>query len=879
MATLPTGTLTLLFSDIEGSTALLHRLGRRWAEALSAQRIILRAAFEAHDGVEMGTEGDSFFVVFRSARHAVAAAIEAQRGLQAHPWPDGVTLRVRMGIHTGEPQRHEDGYIGEDVHRAARIGSTAGGGQIVLSAATQRLITDLTGVTLRDLGRHRLKDLPGDERLFDVVVAGLITEFPPLRSLGQVTALPTWTTRLIGREREIGKVLELIGDPGCRLVTVTGAGGSGKTRLVTAAAAARQSAHPDGVYFVELTAARDVTSTWFEIAEALDVGDGVTTDLAAAVLDRLADRSVLLVLDNLEQIVGIDAVVSALLGASATIKVLASSRRPVLLIGEREFPLTPLAVPTSSEHETIIKSPAVEMFTRLAQLTRPNFELTRGNSEAVAALCRRLDGLPLALELAAAQSRLLGPSALLSRIDGHLGSAFAAADRPPRQRTLDDVIAWSYGLLGDTDQAIFRLLSVFERGADLDAIAAVAPAGDVDPLEAIGRLAQASVVRIDEGTDGEPRISMLQTIRSFGRARLNETGERAGAQMRHLIWCTNAVEQTVPLLYGPRRTVALDRLGDLDDDVRAALHFALDATAPPDADRLASGHQLLITVTTRYWYRFGNVAEARRWQEQALAAGGNDSEARIGLLFGLGISVLIQSELSPAIDLLTRSLDMSRRLEDNGWQARILNALAVARRQAGDFSESMTMLRQCLAIAQRDGNDEIKSKALGNLSVLYYDLGDFELAAQAAEESMRINDGRGDDWAVAIDRVNFLAATLRTKGAAAALAQLVEWTPAMVAFGETELMIDLVETAGAIAAELGKPRAAAQLLAVADARRITAGMPRTQAETGRVEAWVAAARQGLSEDDWRHTYQSLEADTPDSVARIINSMALPAHIT
>jgi predicted ATPase/class 3 adenylate cyclase len=844
------GTVTLLFSDIEGSTVLLRRLGSRWGEALSAQRAILRAAFAAHNGTEMGTEGDSFFVVFGSARDAVGAAIAGQRGLYEHEWPDGVELRVRMGIHTGEPIRHEDGYIGEDVHRAARIGSTANGGQIVLSAATRRLLGEFPDAALRDLGHHRLKDLPGTDQLFDVQVPGLVDDFPALRSLGRAAALPTWTTPLVGRDADLQQVLELITEPATRLVTLTGPGGCGKTRLAIAAAAAVEPSY-GGVYFVGLSAVTDTDTMWTVIGQSLDVG-------ADEIVTQLRDRRALLVLDNLEQIPAADHVVSALLSGAPGIDVLAASRRPLLLVGEREFPLQPLELPRSVDFDDIVRSPAVTMFARQAMQARPSFRVTPDNHAAVAELCRRLDGLPLALELAAAQIRLLGPSALLARVDGRLGTDFAAADRPSRQRTLHDLIAWSYNLLTEPEKLVLRRLSVFTGSVDMNAISSVAGADSTDVLAG---LVNASMVRVTEGADGEPRIGMLETIRRFAGERLDEAGD--DTRMRHLAWCLDTVERTVPMLRGNLHTVALDRLHAIDDEIRAALRFALQ---PGDRDRIESGQQLLITVTTQYWYLFGNVAEARMWQERALAA---SDQPNVGLLYGLGISMLQQNVLSESIELFGRALDMARRLDDREWQARILNVMAVVRRQAGEFTESMELLNSSIAISREIGNSELEAKSLGNLVVLYHDLGDYPHAVRAAEESLRVNTARGDNWAVAVDRVNYVAAILKAEGAAAAAARLAEWLPAILALGETELIIDALELGGAIAAGLAQPRVAAQLLTAADVRRDRMTLPRTSAEAGRIDEWLGPVRAGLAPEEWAAARTSGAAMSSEAAVELV----------
>ena len=298
-------TVTMLFTDIEGSTVLLRRLGPQWGEALTAHREIVRAAIAESRGEEMGTEGDSFFVVFASAHDAVRAAVAAQRGLQAYEWPDGEALRVRMGLHTGEPERHGEGYIGEDVHLAARIGATSHGGQVVLSETTRQLLPDgggsLAGVRFRDLGRHRLKDIQGDTHLYDVVVPGLESRFPPLRSLGRRAALPTPRTALVGRDAEIAEVVGLLSG-GARLLTLTGPGGCGKTRIALAAAAELGDAYPDGVYFVSLDGVEDADAMAGVVADTLDAPPGLSTRERLA--QQLADRRLLLVLDNLEQIDG-----------------------------------------------------------------------------------------------------------------------------------------------------------------------------------------------------------------------------------------------------------------------------------------------------------------------------------------------------------------------------------------------------------------------------------------------------------------------------------------------------------------------------------------------------------------------------------------------
>jgi predicted ATPase/class 3 adenylate cyclase len=872
MTELPTGTLTLLFSDIEGSTVLLHRLGDLWGEALSAQRAILRAAFAEHNGTEMGTEGDSFFVVFRSAHDAVAAAVDGQQALQTHTWPQGAQLRVRMGLHTGEPQRHEDGYIGEDVHRAARIGSTANGGQIVISGATRHLVTDLVGVEIRDLGHHRLKDLAGHEPLYDVVAPGLLAQFPPLRSLGKTAALPIASTPLVGRDIELRTVADLFADQQTRLVTLTGPGGSGKTRLATAAAAALESHYPDGVYFVGLQTVDRGELMWSTMGEVLDADSAAATTPADRVTHHLADRRALLVLDNLEQIADADVVVSSVLSAAPGVRVLVASRRPLLLVGEHEFPVPSLSLPESADFDAVLSSAAVAMFVHHAQMVRPAFALTPENHADVAAVCRRLDGLPLALELAAAHSRLLSPKALLSRIDGRLGAGLTAADRPERQRSLGATIAWSYDLLEETERAVFRRLGVFRSPCDLDAIAAVAGEDGVEVLDVASRLVGTSLVRVDEGADGEPRVALLETIRAFAVERLEETGEADQVRMRHLQWCTDIAEKMIALLRGPLHTVALDGIGAIEDDIRAALDWSLRPVGADGRERVVAGHTLLALVY-RYWYRFGNVIEARQWQERGIAvADDEDSEANVTLLHGFGISVLQQAEVDAAVTLFERSLEMAQRLGRRDLEARAYNDLGIAQRNGGNYADSMRLLRQSLALARETDSSIYEASALTNLVVVYIDVGQYAEAAQAAHEAMTANERNGDAWGVAIDRLNYTAAIMKAEGPQAAHARYVEWAAEIASFRDKEMSIDLMELGASIVAGLGAPTLAARLLAGADTQRAAINLPRSAAEESLVNEWMAGARNSLPEEEWAKAYASGEDLGPERAIELVRAV-------
>jgi predicted ATPase/class 3 adenylate cyclase len=656
MRELPTGTVTLLFSDIEGSTALLSRLGDRYGAALSAQRELMRVAISASGGLEMGTEGDSFYVAFESAAAAVRACVAAQRALAGYEWPGGAAVRVRMGLHSGEPARHEDGYVGMDVHRAARIAAAGHGGQVVLSDATRLLAQPRLpdGVSVRDLGWHRLKDIDAPERIYQLVIPGLPDQFPPPKSLGAQTSLPAPLTPLVSRDSELEQLRAAILRPQVRLVTLTGTGGVGKTRLAMAAAASLTEAFEHGIYFIALAAVRDAEVMWKTIAASLHVSG----DEPAAVTEYLQDRLVLLVLDNLEQLAGASEVVAGLLATAPGLVVLATSRRPLHLLGEYEQPVSPLEVPTEPGAAEVAACGAARLFVQQAAMVRPNFTITEANAADVAAICRRLDGLPLAIELAASRARLLPPRALLARLGDSLGLAAGAAVRPSRQQTLQNTIAWSYELLTPDLAGVFRRIGVFADGCDLDALAAVALAADeqvagTDPLQPVAALLDLSLVTVAEGADGEPRVSMLETIRQYALDQLERSGNLDDVRRRHAAYFASFAERAHDQLTGPAQLASLDSLEAEHDNLRAALAWSLDtgATSQSAAHQSASDERAviglrLVQALSLFWYRHGHATEGRRWLEQAVRLASDQAGApHARMAHWLGVLMQQQGEL------------------------------------------------------------------------------------------------------------------------------------------------------------------------------------------------------------------------------------------
>lgn len=861
MRPLPTGTLTLLFSDIEGSTLMLNRLGANWGEALSAQRSMLRATFDKHGGREMGTEGDSFFVVFTSAQQALLASVEAHRRLQQHEWPGDVPLRIRIGLHTGEPERHEDGYIGFDVHRAARIAATASGGQTVMSASTQALVDSQRGdIGLRDLGWHRLKDLPEPEHLYDVIAPGLPEEYPPLRSLGTPANLPTYATELIGRSKELAELSDAIERGGARLVTLTGPGGTGKTRLAVAVASEIQTRAPCEVFFVALHTADRSSLMWSGIAEAVGAPAAAEQLPHERALQFLRDRTAFLVLDNLEQITDADVVVSQLLSDAPRVTVLVTSRRPLHLVDEYQYPVPPLAVPQrgSVDRPAASQTGAVDLFVRRTKMVKPGFVLTKDNVADVVALCQRLDGLPLAVELAAGRSRILSPRALLSRMDDRLGEdVTTASHRTKRQRTLRATIAWSYDLLKEGDQAIFRRLGVFTGRVDLDAVQYVAGSEHQDPLDVVAHLVDVSLVEIVEGPDGEPMIWLLETIRRFARERLQSSGERDEIRLRHARWCLQMATEISGLLHGPTQMSALDRMDAVEEDIRAALDWCLSPAPANGGERQECGFAFLQPMDA-YWYRFGYIAEGRGWHERALKIVESnesvDSVRIVDALHGKGILAVQQNDLTTGTRALERALEMARRLDHPDREARESNSLGIARREAGDVEGARALIERSISIAQRIGDPHREATALSNVVHVHLDTGDYAAAVGAARRAIAADEALDDPWGVAIGQSNLVMALLNAEGPQAAYEQLVAVAAAAVGMGDIELSIDVIEISAAVWAGLGHAERAATLLGAADNHRGISGIPRAKPDQRHLDRFIGPAWRSLHAQKWKRAY-------------------------
>jgi predicted ATPase/class 3 adenylate cyclase len=615
MPTLPVGDVTFLLTDIEGSTRLVHELGSGFKPLLERHHAILRQAIADNRGVEVSTEGDAFFAVFQSALDAVGAAVRGQRMLAAETWPNRVSVLVRMGLHTGEAVLGGDNYLGVDVHRTARIAAAAHGGQVLLSETTRALVHGRLAddLGLRDLGRHRLKDLPEPEHLHQLVIEGLRDAFPAPRSTDvSPTNIISPPTALVGRDRELSELEELLAST--RLLTLTGPGGMGKTRLATELGARAAGRFRDGVFLVPLETFEERSPAAGEIGQTIGARLPGQRDPEDNLVEHVAEREMALVLDNLEQLAAAGQLVSRLLGSAPGLRVVATSRIPLHVTGEQEYPVPPLDVPRLDDKTSVddlVRVEAVALFVDRARRAKPGFQLTAADAEAVAAICRRLDGLPLAIELAAARVKIFSPTALLGRLDHALPLLGTGnVDVPARQRTLRAAIEWSCALLGPPEQAFFRRLTVFSGGWTVDAAdEIVAPHTElgVDVVDGLTSLVDHSLIRTmpDDGS-GETRFDMLQLIREYGAERLAETDDGAIVGRRHADWVLRLTATAAPIIEMGRDPAWLDRLAREHDNIRTALRWAITSGDPEIGLRIAA-------ATWRFWQQRGHNREGREW--------------------------------------------------------------------------------------------------------------------------------------------------------------------------------------------------------------------------------------------------------------------------
>jgi len=786
----PSGTVTLLFTDVEGSTRLWEGQPAAMRIALEQHDSLINEVIENHTGYVFYTGGDAFGAAFAAPSDALAAAITIQQDLQRANWPDETgALRVRMALHTGQPDERDGDYLGPPVNRVARLLAAGHGGQILLSLATQELVRDglQDGTGLIELGKHRLKDLFRPETIFQVTAPDLESEFPELVTLdSQHTNLPSQATPFIGRRRELAALTELLRNDDVRLVTLTGPGGIGKTRLSLQVAADLLDEFEDGAFFVELAPITGSDQVITAIAGTLGMTEAGDESLLDTLIRSLRRKQMLLVIDNFEHVIDAAPVVGDLIAAAPDLKILTSSRETLRVYGEHEYPVPPLGLPKESRSQTaavISQYEAVSLFIQRAKATQPDFEIVEHNAPAIAEICTRLEGLPLAIELAAARVRLFEPEMLLARLSDSLKTLTGGArNLPRRHQTIRNTIEWSYDLLDDDEQALFARLGVFRGGRSVEAIEAVCgPDLAIDVWDGLESLLNKSLLRREEGPEGEPRFVMLETIHAYASERLADSTEAVELRKRHAEYFAAMAELASTKLTGHEQGMWLNRLTLDYENMRKAMDWTLGGGDVQTGLRL-------VGALGGYWRYKSHLQEGQRWLQLALEFGDQAPDSVQGQLlawagfiaFGLNDSAeskrlyetalvierklnnpsavarilislgLTSSELSEtSIENTEEGLALAREIGDKSEIAHGLNVLGEIHRMQGDHAAAGRVYEEALPITREIGHRLRETMLLANLGIVAFNLGDFEQAKARFLESYKLALEIGDDFIIA----------------------------------------------------------------------------------------------------------------------------------
>ena len=864
---LPSGTVTFLCTDIESSTRLLRHLGDASYAAVLAEYVrLFRIILVETGGEEIDAKGDGFLFAFRSARDAVAAAVAAQRAISTHPWPYDTSIRVRMAVHTGEPIKAGYHYVGLDVHRAARICAAAHGEQILLSLASASLVQGNLppGISLRDLGLHRLKDLEHSEKIFQVLHPDLLADFPPLRSLGSfLHNLPRQLTSFVGREREIAEVKRLLSLT--RLLTLAGSGGCGKTRLAVRVASDVCEKYPDGVWLVDLAALSDPALVPQAVASALRVREVSGRTLLETLVETLANKPILLILDNCEHLVaGCASLVEAVLAASQGTQILVTSREPLRVPGETVWRVPSLSLPDPERPPStggLMSCEAVRLFVERVVSALPSFTLNPENAAAVAAVCQRLDGIPLAIELAAARVPVLS----IHQIADRLGDRFAlltggSRTALPRQQTLRATMDWSYQLLCTQERVMLNRLSVFAGCWTLEAAESVCVGQEIERreiLDLLSSLTSKSLMTPDLPHD-IVLYRFLETVRQYGRERLRESGEEAQLRKRHLEWYARLAERAELEFEQSQQTVWFNRFEIEHDNIRNALEWSLENGNTEAGLRLAG-------AAWRFWFVRGHLAEGRRWLERLLTStdAGSDAARAKALNAAGNLDAFGQVDYGSAGSLYEESLNLWRRVGDSGRIARVLNNLGHLAFNQGDYPKGRSLYEESLATCRGAADRWGVALALNNLGHVTHRQGDYLQARSWLEESLAIWRDLGDKQNVARALTN-LGLTATAQGdTGLAFSLLKEGLDVRRELEDKWGIPESLEAVADLAIARHQPGLAARLLAAAEVLRESIGSPLQRAERPGYEHTVAAARAALGEVAFATAWAAGRAMTVD----------------
>ncbi len=854
MPDLPTGTVTFLFTDIEGSTKLWEERPDAMRAVLAQHDTLLRSCIESYGGHVFKTIGDAFCAVFGEPAGAVMAAIAAQQWLSALSLPSdggGAPLKVRMALHSGVAEERDGDYFGPPLNRVARLLAIGHGGQVLLSLASSELVRDdlTSGGSLQALGEHRLKDLGRPETVFQLLHPELVAEFPPLRSLESMpNNLPQQVTSFVGRDKELAEIKSLLEKT--RLLTLTGSGGTGKTRLSLQVAAEMLDGSGDGVWLVELASLTDPGLVPSTVAGALGLREEPGKPILQTLTEYLKGKRLLLLLDNCEHLLDACAkLADAVLRQCPQVVILASSREGLGIAGELTYRVPSLSLPEPKVRQTaesLTHYEAVHLFIERAQFHQPAFTVTNQNAPALASICHRLDGIPLAIELAAARVRNMSVEDINGRLDQRFrlltgGSRTAL----PRQQTLRSLIDWSYDLLNESEKALLSRLSVFSGGWTLETAEQIcpgAPVADWEVLDLHGSLADKSLLAIDPaGTTF--RYRLLETVRQYSRDRLLESGGGEQWRDRHLAYYLALAEEAGPKLQGAEQTAWFERLEAEHDNLRTALEWS-----GHDPGSAEAGLRLVAAVW-RFWYVRGHLSEGRERLAQALEAGGSDSStARAKALNGAGGLAWTQGDYAVARRLFEESLAVFRDLGDRWGMAGPLNNMGLVALEQGDYSVARGVFGESLAILRELRDQRGMALALGNLGIVTMEQGDYAGARGLQEESLSICRELGDRRGIAV-ALNNLGLVAWSQGDYVAARGLDEESLLLFReLGERRGIAYTLEALAALAAAEGTPRRAARLWGAAEQLREEIGSALPPNNLKEREQQVAASRAALADD-------------------------------
>jgi predicted ATPase/class 3 adenylate cyclase len=904
------GTVTFVFSDVEGSTRLLNSLREDYGQLLDDYYEIVGRAFERNGGAEIDRAGDGLFHSFPSARRAAAAASEAQLEMAEHAWPAGAVVRARMGLHTGEPISGRTRYFGMDVHRAARIAAAGHGGQILLSQTTRDLVgNDLPQTaSLTDLGQHWLKDLAEPEHLYQLSVEGLPRAFPPLRSLTTLpNNLPRNLSTFVGRLSDLAEVRQLIGE--AALVTLTGPGGVGKTRLGLQLAAEMLETFTDGAWLVELEALTDESLVPQEVAIALGVARESDADANDALLGHIRGREMLLILDTCEHLIDACArLANSLLRTCPGLRILATSREALGVAGERLYPVRSLSLPevTGAKADALAERfEAVGLFAERAKAADPGFEITEGNAVAVVEICRRLDGIPLAIELAAARVRALTVQQIAERLDDRFRLLTGGSRTVmPRHQTLRAAIDWSFDLLPVEERVVLWRLSVFAGPFTLEAAEAVCTAGSIesyDVLDHVTRLVEKSLVFRQNDM-----YRILETVRGYARERSLEAGESEGAYARHRDWYLNVVREAAPSFFrGPESAPWLDRLDAEHDNLRAALAWSINE--PGGAQTAVE----LVDGLWRFWEIRGYLVEGRQWLDRVLALSTDLSPQRADALTGAGILAAAQGDHAAAMryheqslrvheelgnrlaiqyalnnvanaamhygehararELYEKVVEMAADTDPQGIPFALVNLADVADRQ-GDFDAAKGYYERSLAVSGPDGNIWATAYALGSYGQAAARHGDAELARERYQQALSIYRQMGDERGEARTMTLLAELAAAQDDDAGARSLLYEALLIRCRLGDSQGICAALEKMSGSAAPDDADRAA-RILAAASAMREHTGARLSLTDQGQIDQQLARLQGSLGGDRFQRAWREGRSATLEDALQDAGALA------